>query len=193
MFGATELCFKMMDEPELVEEYLELEHRVNMKHMEIMLELGTDVIRRNGFYETADFYSPEMLQHFLGKRLREEIKLTHEAGRLIGYTLHTGITPMLNYLNDLDFDCILHIDIAHSSNDIQRIKDGLGSRKSVMTGPSNTFHMWSHDTAEIKKAVDNVFDIFGKKGLILSSCPSSHSIMPWENTLAMIDEWKMRR
>jgi len=193
MFTATELCYKMMDEPELVDGYLELEHTVNMKHMEIMLELGADIIGRNGFYETADFYSPDMLKRFIGKRLQEEIRIVHEADRLIGYTVHTGITPLIEYLSELDFDCIMHIDIAHSSNDIHKIHEGLCDRKSVIAGPSNTYHMWSNDTDIVRKAVDDVFEVFGKDGLLISPCPSAHSIMPWENTLAIVDEWKKLR
>ena len=43
------------------------------------------------------------------------------------------------------------------------------------------------------RIVRKVFDVFGKTGLILSQCVSAHSIMPWESTLAMIDEWKNLR
>lgn len=42
-------------------------------------------------------------------------------------------------------------------------------------------------------AVREVFDVFGPTGLLLTACPSAHSIMPWENTLAMIDEWRRLR
>ncbi|MEN6316834.1 MAG: uroporphyrinogen decarboxylase family protein [Clostridiaceae bacterium] len=193
MFTPTELCYKVMDEPDLVDGYLGLEHDVNMKHMEIMLELGADIIGRNGFYETADFYSPEMLKHLVGKRLQEEINIVHEAGKLIGYTAHTGVTQIIKNLSELDFDCIMHLDIAHGSNDIHRISKELCNKKSIIAGPSNTYHMWSDDVNIIRKAVDDVFEVFGKVGLLISACPSSHSIMPWENTLAIVDEWKMLR
>jgi len=193
LFTPTELCYKVMDDPDLVDEYLELEHRLNMQHIDIMLGLGVDIIRRNGFYETSDFYSPAMLDQFLGRRLADEIKIVHEAGKVIGYTVHTGVTPMIDYLNKLDFDCIMHLDIAHESNNIQRISHGLCGRKSFMTGPSNTFHMWSDDPAVVRKAVQEVFEIFGRTGLLVSACPSSHSIMPWQNTLAMIEEWRNYR
>lgn len=43
------------------------------------------------------------------------------------------------------------------------------------------------------EAVRQVLDVFGPRGLILSPCVSAHSIMPWESTLAMIDEWKRLR
>jgi hypothetical protein len=37
------------------------------------------------------------------------------------------------------------------------------------------------------------FEVFGRTGLILSPAVSAHSIMPWESTLAMIDEWRRLR
>lgn len=52
-----------------------------------------DIIWRNGFYETADFYSPAMLDRFLGERLRREADAARAAGMLTNYTVHTGIMP----------------------------------------------------------------------------------------------------
>ena len=45
----------------------------------------------------------------------------------------------------------------------------------------------------VRQAVRDVFAAFGKRGLIIGPCPSAHSIMPWQNTLAMVDEWKKLR
>ena len=70
--------------------------------------------------------------------------------------------PMLDYLKGLDFDAILHLDIAFDGHDIEKV-------------------------------VREVFRVFGNTGLLITACPSAHSIMPWENTLAMVDEWKKLR
>lgn len=191
--GAEAICIMTIDQPELVDAYLELDHRLNVRHMEIAVDLGVDVIRRNGFYESADFYSPATLERFLAKRLRKEIQTVHEGGKLIGYTIHTGIMPILDYLAGLDFDCILHTDTAFEGVDLAKINAKLGRRKSFWTGPSGTYHMWSDEPDPVRRAVREVFEAFGKTGLILTACPSVHSIMPWENTLAMIDEWKKLR
>ena len=193
LFGAEKICLLAADDPDLVHRYLEMEHQFNLRAIEIALDLGVDIVRRNGFYETCDFYSPAMLETFLARRLQEEIDTVHQAGRVITYTVHTGIIPMLDYLDGLGFDCIMHIDTAFKGVDLSLIKAQLASKKSFWFGPSNTFHMWAEDPEVVRRSVREVFASMGKTGLILAPCPSAHSIMPWENTLAMIDEWKMLR
>ena len=193
LFGPTQLCIKMVDEPDLVDRYLEMEHELNVHDMGLALDLGVDIIRRNGFYETADFYGPKMLEQFLAKRLRREIETVHQADRAISYTVHTGVMPMLDYLRRLDFDCLMHIDTGFHGVDLAAIRDSQEDRKSFWLGPSNTYHMWRKDPHTVRDAVREVFDVFGKRGLLITPCPSAHSIMPWENSLAMIDEWKKLR
>jgi hypothetical protein len=192
-FLAEPLCLKMMDEPELIDAYLALEHKFNLRNMELAIDLGIDIIRRNGYYETTDFYSPQMLEKFLAKYLREEIKMAHQAERLIIYRLHTGVTRMLDWISSLDFDGIVDLNTSFADVDLVKINEKLGSKMSFWTGPCQTHHMWSDDTDVVRRAVRQVFDVFGKKGLIIKACPSVHSTQPWKNTLAMIDEWKKLR
>lgn len=192
-FGAEDLCLMTIEKPELVEGYLDLGHRINMRHMEIATEAGIDIVRRDGFYETCDFYSPAMLERFLAKILRAEADVVHANGSVICYTIHTGIMPMLDYLQGLDLDSVIYIDTAFQGVDLAEIRNKLGHGKSFWTGPSNTYHLWSEDPTPVREAVREVFDVFGKRGLVLCPCPSSHAIMPWENTLAMVDEWKRLR
>jgi uroporphyrinogen-III decarboxylase len=190
--GAERICLMTVDQPGLVEGYLELEHRSNLRQMELALEWGADIIRRNGFYESADFYGPAMLERYLGKRLRAETRLVHQAGGLIGYWIHSGITPLLDYLATLGMDCIVTPNIDCRGVDLRAIKAKLGDKASFWAGP-NMYHMWSPDAEVVRRAVREVFAVFGRTGLIISACSSAHSIMPWENTLAMIDEWKKLR
>ena len=232
--GSEQLCLLMMEQPDLIKGYLELEHRMNLRHMEIACDVGADIVRRNGFYETCDYYSPAMLEEFLGPLLREEIDAVHAAGKLIGYTVNTGVMPMLDYLARLDFDCLLHIDMAAEGVDLSQIRDKLagpksasrncvrwpskavdpafstaleghrtaevdpppdfGTRsKSLWMGPSSVYHMWADDSDVPRNALRELFDVFGKEGLIITPSPSVHSIMPWNNFLAMVDEWKQLR
>jgi uroporphyrinogen-III decarboxylase len=193
MFGAESLCLMTVDNPGLVDGYLELEHLWNLRMMELALDWGVDIIRRNGFYETGDYYSPAMLRRFLERRLREEVEAVHQGGRPIAYTVYSGIMPMLDYLADIDFDCIAQLDIAFDNVDLKRIQAKLGDKKSFWTGPSNTFHMYAKDPEIVREAVRTVFGVFGKVGLTLGVCSSIHPMMPWENTLAMVDEWRKLR
>ena len=192
LFGAADLCLMTIDDPSLVDAYLEHEHQVNLAKIEILGELGTDIVRRNGFYETADFYGPTMLERFLGQRLTAEAEAAHRAGMVVSYTVHTGVMPILDYLRALPMDSLQGIDIAFGDVDLPTVRDKLAGDKAFWIGPSSTYHIWQGPDAT-RQAVREVFDCFGKTGLILSQCVSSHSIMPWESTLAMIDEWRRSR
>ncbi len=191
MFGAERTCLLVMDDPALVESYLEVEHQWNMRILDLVLDWGVDIVRRNGFYESADYFGPAMLERFLGNRLRAEIAAVHQAGRVSAYTMYSGIMPILDYLSKLEFDCISALDIAFDEPDLNLIASKL-SRMSFWTGPSNTFHMYAGPDV-VRKAVRDVFAAFRKNGLIISAASSVHPMMPWENTLAMIEEWRRLR
>jgi len=53
--------------------------------------------------------------------------------------------------------------------------------------------MWADDPSGVREAVRECFEVLDGRGLIITATPSAHSIMPWENTLAMIDEWRRLR
>ena len=190
--GATELCLLTIENPGLVDAYLEHEHRTNLRTLEVLGELGVDVVRRNGFYETADFYGPAMLDRFLGTRLRGEAAAAREAGMHMSYTVHTGVMPILDYLARLGMGSMFGIDIAAEGVDLRIVRDMLAPLTSFWTGPSSTFHLWQGPDAT-RRAVREVFDVLGTTGLVLCPCVSAHSIMPWDSTRAMIDEWRKRR
>ena len=192
LFGADRLCLMVIDNPDLVHAYLEYEHGINMRQLEVLGEGYVDIVRRNGFYETADFYSPQMLDRFLGQRLRAEVGAVHAAGMAASYTVHTGVMPILDYLAALPFDSLFGIDIAFGDVDLKEVRDKLAPGKSLYIGPSSTHHTWE-GVEPTRRAVRQVFDVIGKKGLILAPCVSFHSIMPWESAEAMVDEWKKLR
>ena len=193
MMGAEALCTMVIENPGLVEAFLDYEHEINLKKIEMVGGWGVDIVGRNGFYETADFYSPAMLERFVGERLRREAEAVRSVGLLSSYTVHTGIMPILDYLATLTMDSLFGIDIAFHGVDLKRVRDRLSDRNSFWIGPSSTYHLWAGPEAT-RQAVRRVFEVFGHgPGLILSPGVSAHSIMPWESTLAMIDEWKSLR
>ena len=193
MFGAAELPLLTMDNPGLVARYLDLDHRWSMRMIELLLDCGADIIQRQGFYETCDYYSPALLERLIGKHVREQIALTHQAGRVFSYVLYSGVEPMLDYLTGFDFDCLSSLDPAFNDIDLDAVQAKLGDKKSFWTGPSNTFHMYAEDPEVVREAVRKVFAAFGKTGLLLSAVSSVHPMMPWENTVAMLEEWRRLR
>ncbi len=192
LFGATQLCLMTIENPDLVDAYLGYEHEMNVRILRALCGCNVDMVRRNGFYETADFYSPAMLERFLGDRLRAERDVAHEGGMLMTYTVHTGVMPILDYLHGLALDSLFGVDLAFPGVEPRRLRDALTDVSSFWTGPSSTYHLWKGPDAT-RKAVRETFEVFAPEGLVLSPCVSAHSIMPWESTLAMIDEWRRLR
>jgi uroporphyrinogen-III decarboxylase len=192
LFGAADLCMKTIEDPELVNAYLDYEHGMNLRAIDFYAGQGIDIILRNGFYESADFYSPAALERFLGQRLREEADAAHEAGMLFGYILNTGVMPILDFVAGLPIDFILGIDPAFPDIDLDVLKDKLGTKKSIWTGPSSAYHFWEGPEVT-RQAVRDIFEKLGKTGLVLSPSVSVHCIAPWESAEAMMDEWRRLR
>lgn len=192
LFGVRELCMMTIEDAGLVDDYLEFEHARNLAAIAVLGELGVDIVSRNGFYETADFYSPAMLGRFLSRRLNAEAEAARRAGMVTSYTVHTGIMPILDHLAALGLDSLFGIDIGFTGVDIGALRERLSPTKALWTGPSSTYHVWNGPDAT-RRAVREVMECFGKTGLVLSPCVSCHAIMPWESAEAMVDEWRRLR
>lgn len=193
LFGPEVMCVKAIEEPELIERFLEIEHEANMRKIELAADLGIDILRRNGFYESCDFLSPKMLEHFLKDYLISEARLIKDVSKVSVYTLNTNIMPMLDYIAELEFDGIINVDMVFGDMNLEMLRDRVCDKKSILIGPSSPYHMCSDNPEVVRDAVRRVFQVFGNKGLLLGSCASMQPYMPWENMLAMVDEWKKLR
>jgi len=193
MFGPSEASMCCVTTPELLEAYLDVDHRYNLGAMELALDFGVDIIRRNGFYESCDLYSPDILRRFLGDRIRREAELTHSAGKLFGYTILSGYAPIVDWLATLGIDSLFCPDIFLRDGNGPELVNALGKTASFWTGPSDTLHMPNSCSDEVRRAVRRVFEVFGKTGLILTPVSTAKAVFPWENVLAMVDEWKRWR
>ena len=134
-----------------------------------------------------------MLGRFLSDRLRREAALVHAGGALFGYTLLSGWVPIVDWLATLGIDSLFCPDVFLRGGNARLLADTLGAATSFWTGPSDTIHMPYERPDEVRRAVRHVFESFGRTGLIVTPCSTSKAVFPWENVLAMIDEWKALR
>ena len=193
MFGPTEISVLCVTEPDLVDAYLEVDHRYNLGIMALAPDLGVDIVKRNGFYESCDLFSPALLSRFLADRLRCEAALVHSAGKLFGYTLLSGYVPILDGLASLGIDSLFCPDVFLRGGNARLLADKMSGTTSFWTGPSDTVHMPYERPDEVRRAVRHVFAVFGRTGLVITPCSTAKAVFPWENVLAMIDEWRKLR
>ncbi len=193
LFGAEPAVMLSVDQPEVMERFLQIEHRATMGRAEVLADLGVDVIVRNGFYETTDFWSPSQIERFLVPLLHREIQVMGSGGAAVGYTVETGVMPLLDILADLDFDFYHAIEPVLGHQDMGTVAERLGDRHAIWGGVSGPIHIGEGTPEEARQAVREAFDTFGRRGLVLSAVPSIRAHWPWENSLAMFDEWRRLR
>ena len=131
-----------------------------------------------------------MLGRFLTDRLNREAAMIREAGSVSCYTIHSGIMPILGHLRDLDFDCIMQVEPFGA--DLRAVRDSQEGTKSFWVGPSDTYH-FGRGADVVRSALRDIVDAFGTRGLVVCASPSFVSNHPWQEFLALVDEWRLLR
>jgi hypothetical protein len=112
---------------------------------------------------------------------------------MIYYRVVTGMGPLLEDIASVGFDCIEGGEPHLSSCSFEMWRDAFAGKTSSWTGISTPVLLGGHDPEAVRQEVRHCIDILGKRGLILGVTNSIRNHFPWENTLAMIDEWKKLR
>jgi hypothetical protein len=98
--------------------------------------------------------------------------------------------PMLDILAALEFDAYQAIEPVLGGQEMRVVADELCDRHAIWGGLSGPMHIGEGTPQEVRQAVRDAFDVFGPRGLVLSAVPSIRAHWPWENALAMFDEWR---
>ena len=185
---AIMLALEYPDEALALMEYL---NAFSDRRVELCLEMGVDFVIRRGWYESADFWGPRQFVRFAAPFIRRETEMVHRAGAASVYLMCTGIVPMLPELARLEFDCLQKVEPVCGGQDLRKIVEVLGGRKSFWTGLSAPLHIGRGSPQDVRRAVRSAFDVFGRTGFLLTAVPSIRRHWPWEQNLgAMMAEYR---
>ncbi len=191
--GFEQAVLFALDQPAIVEGLLDIAASIYLAGTELLCELGVDYIERRGWYESADFWSPALYQRFARPLLEKEIALVHAYGRPVRYLMVTGIMPLLPQLAEVPFDSLIQIEPVLGRQDQREIVRVLGGERSFLGGISAPMHLQFGTPEQVRQAVRDAFEIYGHRGFTLGCSAGVRPYFPWENVLAMIDEWKRLR
>jgi len=191
--GAENAVYLAIDDPDGFEELAETIHQAEMRNIELAGRGHIDILKRFGGYEMCNFYNPEIFRKVCLPRLREEVEYAHSLGLLIFYRVVTGMLPILTEIAEIGFDCIEGGEPHLSDCSFEAWRDAIGGRTSTWTGVSTPVLLGGKDPEAVRREVRHCVDVFGRRGFILGVTNSIRAHFPWENTLAMIDEWKKIR
>jgi uroporphyrinogen-III decarboxylase len=189
MMGAERAVLASVDRPEVVDRLVEAVAKVDRFWLDAELSWGVEAVFRRGWYDTTDFWSPSDFARWVVPRLAADTRAAHLAGAAMIYQACTGLGALLPHLGRIGFDCLLEAEPVLGGIAPEKLRQALPG-KSFWGGISAPMHIGEGTPRTVREAVRSAFAGFGPKGFILKAVPSIRRHWPWENVLAMIDEWK---
>lgn len=189
LMGGERAAVASIEQPDLVERFLDVEHETNLVMIEAYFKAGVDIICRNGFYETCDFWSPRQVKELVLPRVNAEARLAHRLGGLLSYTACTGIEPLLDFYAESEIDCLQKFETRLTCQRLAPIARKLAGRKALWGGLSDCVDLGQSTPEETRHSVRSAMELVGRRGFILAASPSIKPERPVENLQAMFEAW----
>jgi len=189
---AEEAVLLLMDRPEDAKRMLSVISKAKKQRLQMLLELGVDAVIRRGWYESADFWSPEIFKEYAMPELSKDIAMTHSANAGFIYLMMTGIMPLLSDLASLDFDCLCGAEPVLTGQDQRVLRKSLPG-KAIFGGISGPEHLSKGTPENTVRGVEEAFEVMGKTGFILGPGVGFRHDWSWDNMEALDRTWKSLR
>ncbi|MCL5070033.1 MAG: hypothetical protein M1308_03935 [Actinobacteria bacterium] len=185
--------------PEIIKEYVNIISDWNIKQIEIYLDVtDVDLIVRRAWYESTDFWTPDVYKDIILPTIKKESELVHQAGKKYGYIITTSFLPIIDYILDSGIDVLIGVDPKQDKfMNMSALKKKFQGRKKAIWGGVNggvTVELGTKE--ETRRAVIDAIKIFGKGGgFVLSPITNvrEDTVNAWNNTYEFIKTWKKYR
>lgn len=197
MCGIEDLILAAVYDPGFVEEMAQLIARWNQERMQVILDAGVDLFIRRGWYESADFWPPDLYRRFILPSLQKEVQMAHDAGAKFGYIMTTGTMPLLDMLLESGIDVLIGVDpVQGRGTDLPELKRKLSGKICMWGGVNGFVTVEMGSKEEIESAVETAINILAPGGgFILSPVDNIRDTSEevWKNVQVMIEAWKKHR
>jgi hypothetical protein len=190
LMGAENFVLFAVDYPEAFRELAVFEHIMTLERMKIAEFYGIDLFKRFGGYEQTNFFSPSIYENVVMPLAKREVAEAAKIGKPMYYRVVTGMKPLLGDIAKIGFDCVEGFEPELSNCSNEDIRKTLGGKSVIWTGVSSPASLGAANDASTRAAVRNAMEVFGDVGFILGVTNSIRPHFNWDNTLAMVDEWK---
>ncbi len=191
--GMEDLMVLTIQQPDFVDDLLELIHQWTMARMAVVLSAPVDLFIRRAWYEGCDFVTPCFYRRSVLPRLKAEVDLAHARGTRFGYICTSGMAPMLDSYLEAGFDVLLGVDPEQGTHtDMARIAETLAGEVCIWGGVSGAITVEMGTPAEVREAVHRAVRTFGPEGFILSPIDNLTVDAPrtWANLDVLVDAWR---
>jgi len=192
--GMEELILLAVDNPDFVQELLNIIEDWNRRCVELMLDEGVDLLIRRAWYENADVWAPWQYQRFILPTLQRDVKMVHQANAKFGYLMSCASTPLLDMMMDAGVDVLLGIDPAQDRTmDMQMLKQKTFGRMCLWGGVCGYLTVECGTAADIKEQVRQAMSILAPGGgFILAPVTNvrGDTERAWKNVDTLIETWQ---
>jgi len=187
-----DFLYSLTDDPDFVQEFLRIVHEWQMNLVELVLDMGVDVLVRRAYYEIPEFWSPRFYRKFLVPLIEEETKYVHEAGTKECYVLTKGMMQYVDIFKQVDIDINWGVDPVLGGADLVTLKQELGEKICFWGGISGEVTIPQGTTKEIREAVREAIRILAPGGgfVLMPVWAIENMGTPWKNVETLIDAWR---
>ena len=189
--GMECILYGQMDEPQFIEQVLDVLHAWEMKRLAWLLEEGIDVVVHMAWYETTDFWTPRNYRKMLRPRLVPEIERAHRAGADFRYIITKAWKPYIQDLIEMGIDCLTGVDPVQDNVDLAEVKGELGGQVCLMGGLNSAvmFSQWSD--REIEQAAERAIEIMAPGGGFIGfPVDAIFNTQPWDKVEVLLRRWR---
>jgi uroporphyrinogen-III decarboxylase len=180
------------DDPDYVDEFLQIIHEWQLATLERVLDLGDiDIVTRFGYYDIPDFWGRKHFDRFLRPRIDAEGQLVHQAGALLRQQQSEGVTQLVDFYRNMQVDILCDIDPVQGGEDLTVLKRELGATKTLMGGVNGDLFLAIASPEAIDRTVRDTLELLSPGGgFIMHVIPGIYSGVPWANVLRLVESWR---
>lgn len=191
VYGLERMMYASYDNPQLLQELLEMIAVWNQARMDVVLSAGVDLYIKRAWYENCDFWSPKTWKKYILPGLQADAERAHDYGSLFGYLITANTMPLIDMLAESGVDVLIGIDPAKW--DLAQTKAKAAGKVCLWGGVNGHLTIEQGSPAEVAQEVRTAMEILTPgSGFILSPVDNVRQDTPRsrENIQALLDTWR---
>ena len=183
------LYYLFEDDPDAVEELMDMSYDLDLKRMEIVLDEGVDTLYARGCYETAPMWSPSCYERIIAPRLNKKVELANQAGAKLSYFSTGQFGPHVDALLQTGVHIINGIrPFTGGVNDMRRLKKAIGHQVCLWGGLNPEEDVERGGPGDVRrKVVDLILSAAQGGGFVLSTGGSLYDETRYDNVKMLIE------
>ena len=179
------------EDPDYVGRFLDIIHRWQMQLLDMVLDIGVDMVTRFGYYDTPDFWGVKYFDRFLRSLMDREAEVCEQAGAVLSQQQSMGLCAQREVYKKMKVHVLRDVDPVQGREDMSLLKRELGDKKTLMGGINCDILLANANREEVDDLVKKTLELMAPAGrFIMYPIPGVYAGVPWEKVLWLIESWK---